>query len=87
MENIMANEEVVEVAEEVVTTGSGKAGKVVVGLGLIALGGAVLYKRVIKPIIAKVKAKKEARKTIKLVDDGDEGDVKMIYDENGNPIE
>jgi flagellar biosynthesis/type III secretory pathway M-ring protein FliF/YscJ len=57
-QNIMANEEVVEATEEIVTTNSGKAFKVVAGIGLAALVGTIVYKGVVKPFIAKIKAKK-----------------------------
>lgn len=86
MEQIMVNEEVMEATEDVVTTKSGNAVKAVVGVGVVALVGRVIYKRVIKPIINKRKAKKEvSHQTM------DEEDVKpedlFIFDENGNPIE
>lgn len=62
MEQIMNNEEIMNVTEEVATTNSGKAVKAVVGIGVAALAGTVLYKRVLKPVVAKFKAKKEAKK-------------------------
>lgn len=84
MENtIMENNEVLEVTEEVATASSGKAVKTVVGLGLAAVVGTFIYKRVIKPIVAKVKAKKE-QKTVTI--DEEKEDL-MIFDEEGNPIE
>ena len=85
MENtIMENNEAMEVMEEVVTTKSGKAVKAVVGIGLTALVGRVIYKRVIKPIIAKVKAKKGNRE---VMEDEERPEDLFIFDENGNPIE
>ena len=57
---IMTNEEVIEqVTDEITTIDSGKAGKIaVVALGT-ALVGTLVYKFVIKPLVAKRKAKKE----------------------------
>jgi hypothetical protein len=55
-------EEIVGLTDEIATSGSGKGLKVAVGIGLGALGAVVVYKRVIKPIAAKIKAKREARK-------------------------
>ena len=85
MENtIMENNEAMEVMEEVVTTKSGKAVKAVVGIGLTALVGRVIYKRVIKPIIAKVKAKKGNRE---VMEDEERPEDLFIFDEDGKPIE
>ena len=56
---IMVNEDVIEVTEEIATAGSGKGFKVTAGIGLTVLGGFVAYKYVIKPMVAKIKAKKE----------------------------
>lgn len=69
-QNIMANEEVVEATEEIVTTSSGKAVGTIVGLGLTALVGVFVYKRVVKPFIAKVKAAKEQKEFEKGVELG-----------------
>ena len=59
-EEIMVNE-VIETTEEIATASSGKGFKVAAGVGLTVLGGFVAYKYVIKPVIAKIKAKKEQR--------------------------
>lgn len=56
---IMVNEDVIEVTEEIANAGFGKGFKVTAGIGLTALGGFVAYKYVIKPVMAKIKAKKE----------------------------
>lgn len=64
---IMTNEEVmgvVDATEEVVTENSGKLAKVCVGVGLAALVGGVIYKFVVKPIVNKIKAKKEEKAVI-----------------------
>lgn len=61
-QEIMTNEEVMEVAEDLVPVGSGKD----LGIG-IAIGGAIVtvgglaYKYIVKPLAAKIKAKKEAK--------------------------
>ena len=59
-EEIKVNE-VIETTEEIATASSGKGFKVAAGVGLTVLGGFVAYKYVIKPIAAKIKAKKEQR--------------------------
>ena len=64
---IMTNEEVIETTEEIVKTGFGKGFKVVAGIGLAALAGGMAYKYVVKPVVAKIKAKKEQSK----IDDAD----------------
>ena len=57
---IMNNEEVIETtAEEVTKVSSGKGFKVAAGIGLAVLVGVIAYKYVGKPVIAKIKAKKE----------------------------
>lgn len=57
---IMNNDEVVETTtEEIVKASSGKGLKVAAGIGLAVLAGVVIYKYVGKPMIAKIKAKKE----------------------------
>jgi len=58
---IMVNEGVIETTEGIATAGSGKGFKVAAGVGLTVLGGFVAYKYVIKPVMAKIKAKKEQR--------------------------
>lgn len=54
---IMVNEEVME-ATEIVTSEAGKGFKIAAGIGLAALGSLIAYKYVVKPIVAKIKAKK-----------------------------
>ena len=59
---IMVNGEVIEVTEEIATASSRKGLKVAVGVGLVVLGSVAAYKYVIKPMVAKIKAKKEQQK-------------------------
>jgi len=59
---IMVNGEVIEVTEEIATASSRKGNKVAVGVGLVVLGGVAAYKYIIKPMVAKIKAKKEQQK-------------------------
>lgn len=61
---IMLNDEVMEVTEDIVKTGSGKGFKVAAGVGAIVLVGGLAYKYVIKPTIAKIKAKKETDRDV-----------------------
>ena len=60
MNEILTNENVVETAEEVVeTANSCKGMKIAAGVGGAVILGAIAYKFIVKPIIAKVKAEKE----------------------------
>ncbi|MFA7097649.1 MAG: hypothetical protein WC383_14370 [Gammaproteobacteria bacterium] len=59
---IMVNGEVIEVTEEIATASSGKGFKVAAGVGLTVLGSVVAYKYIIKPMVAKIKAKKEQQR-------------------------
>lgn len=64
MENtmgIMENGEVVEMTEQAVTKASGKGLKVAAGVGLTVLVGAAAWRFLIKPMAAKLKAKKEVQ--------------------------
>lgn len=54
---IMVNEEVME-ATEIATSEASKGFKFAAGIGLAALGSLIAYKYVVKPIVAKIKAKK-----------------------------
>nr|DAQ19133.1 MAG TPA: Type II secretion system, protein M [Caudoviricetes sp.] len=84
MENneIMVNEEVIEATEEIANAGVSKGFKVAVGIGLTALGGVIAYKYVIKPLVAKIKAKKAQQEineeTIDLPDD----EIEVIDEDN-----
>ena len=72
---IMVNEEVIETTEEIATASSGKGFKVTAGVGLTVLGGFVAYKYVIKPVIAKIKAKKEQQMIDAEFDDFDDAEI------------
>jgi len=76
---IMVNEEVIKTTEEIATASSGKGFKVAAGVGLTVLGGFVAYKYIIKPIIAKIKAKHG--ETIELKDDEDDEDDEFEFEE------
>lgn len=84
---IVVNEEVMEVmevADEVVTDKSGKVAKVCVGIGLTALVGGIVYKYVVKPLVAKAKAKKD--ESVQLTgnyddDDYDSEDGRVIIED------
>ena len=66
MENneIMVNEEVIEATEEIVTDKAGKGLFVAAAVGAALIVGSIVYKKVIKPAIAKAKAKKESEEAI-----------------------
>lgn len=59
---ILTNEEVFEVTEEVAGTCYGKSFKVTAGIGLAVLAGGLAYKYIVKPMVVKLKAKKEQEK-------------------------
>ena len=77
MENneILTNEEVMETTEEIGNASSGKGVKVAAGIGLAVLAGVVAYKYIGKPLLAKLKAKKEEKQEIADVE-FNESDVK-----------
>lgn len=58
---MMVNNEVLEATEEIATAGSGKGFKMVAGIGLAVLVGGMAYRYIAKPMIAKIKARKEAQ--------------------------
>jgi len=72
---MMVNEEVIEATEEIATAGSGKVFGVAARVGLTVLGGFVAYKYVIKPMVAKIKAKKEQQRINAEVDDFDYAEI------------
>lgn len=72
---IMVNEDVIEVTEEIATAGFGKGFKVAAGVGLTVLGGFVAYKYVIKPVVAKIKTKKEQQRMDAEFDDYDDAEI------------
>lgn len=92
-EQVIMNDEVVEnVAEnatkEIATSKSAKIAKTAVGVGLATLVGVVIYKKVIKPIAAKIKAKKAAKNNaVADVVEIEDEPIKPIFDENGKVIE
>lgn len=65
---IMVNEEVIETTEEIVAANSGKGLKVA-AIGLAIIGGAIAYTYLVKPIVTKIKAKKEKREICVEFDD------------------
>ena len=72
------NEEVIEeVTTEIAEADSGKAMSVIAGVGLAVLAGTVIYKFAVKPLVAKAKAKKEAKARAEII----EGDFVEDYDE------
>ena len=72
---IMVNEEVIEVTEEIATAGSGNGIKMAAGIGLAVLGGVVAYKYIVKPMVAKIKAKKEQQKIDAEFDDFEDAEI------------
>lgn len=57
---IMTNEEVIATAEDIAAADNFASGfKVAAGIGLVILTGGLAYRYIIKPMVAKIKAKKE----------------------------
>ncbi|HHX36723.1 MAG TPA: hypothetical protein GX717_01935 [Clostridiaceae bacterium] len=65
---ITNNEEVIETTEEIVNASSGKGFRVVAGVSLAAVVGVAAYRYIVKPIMAKIKAKKEQQEEDKVAD-------------------
>ena len=78
-EERIVNGEVMEATEEIVKAGSGKGFKAVAGVGIAVLIGGVTY-NIIKPIIAKHRAKKDGG-TVVLVNPEPEIVVNPVDDE------
>ena len=72
---IMVNEEVIEATEEIATASSGNGIKMTAGIGLAVLGGVVAYKYIVKPMVAKIKAKKEQQKIDAEFDDFEDAEI------------
>lgn len=60
---IMVTEEVIEATENITTAGLGKGYKIAVGVGLAVFAGVIAYKYIVKPMAAKIKAKKDQSKS------------------------
>ena len=60
---IMVNEEVIETTEGITTASSGNGIKMAVGIiALAVIGGVGAYRYIVKPMMAKIKAKKEQQR-------------------------
>lgn len=80
---IMNNEEVMETTtEEIDKASSGKEFKVAAGVGLAVLAGVVIYKYVGKPMIAKIKARKEQQIIDAEWEDSDEPNIESEKEES-----
>lgn len=72
---IMTNDEVMEAAEEVVTTNSENGIGVGMAIGAaVVLGGVAAYKYIVKPLVTKIKTKKNKQ------NDSDDSDHKVVED-------
>jgi hypothetical protein len=68
MEDVRMNEEVMEVVEDFVAPNSFSKGlKICVGAAVVSGVGFVTYKYAVKPLVSKMKDKKEAKKEAKVV--------------------
>ena len=66
LNEVMVNEDVfVEATEEFANAGTGNSVKAFVAGGIAVIVGGVIYKKVIKPLVAKVKAKKAEKRKAK----------------------
>lgn len=79
---IMNNEEVIETAaEEITKKRSGKGVKIAAGVGLAVLAGIVIYRYVGKPMLEKIKARKEFQVIDKEDADGEFVDAEIGSEE------
>lgn len=68
MENdVMMNEEVIEVTEELAEVESNK-GLIALGVGAAVIVGVIAYKKIVKPVVAKIKAKKADKEVAEIED-------------------
>lgn len=82
MENEMImNEEVIETATEEIAAIDSKKGLIVAGVAIAIIGGTIVYKKVIKPALAKRKAKKEDEAMDAEIEETESEDCES-YDEN-----
>ena len=79
-EIMTTNEEVMEMTEEIAQANSGKAMKVIAGVGLAVLMGSVIYKFAVKPLVAKAKAKKEEARAKAEIIEGNFGECDVEED-------
>lgn len=80
MENneIIMNEEVIDKVGETAVNNSGKLLKVAGGIAIVVTVGGLAYKFIVKPIVAKIKAKKELADQIRqLTDNFEETDEEV----------
>ena len=75
MENEIMTNEIAESVEEIVKTSSAKGLKAAAGIGLLAVVGGLTYKFAVKPMYAKLKAKRNSKTS-------SEDDVIDISNEN-----
>ena len=82
-DEIMVNEQVIEAVEEAVTSRTFEEGLVYgsVGTAAIMIGGHFLIKKVVKPAIQKIKAKKEAEAAVTEDDVNIEGVADLVGEE------
>lgn len=66
---IMTNDEAILVTEEIATAGSGNGFKIVAGIGLAVLAGGIAYKYIAKPLMAKIRSKKNQQEIIDVTED------------------
>lgn len=79
---IIANEEVIEIAEELAIADFGKGFKIATGIGLAVLAGVIAYKYIAKPLLAKIKAVKEEQERGWGENDFTKDDVEDIDEQN-----
>lgn len=73
---IMANKEVIKTTEGIATASSGNGIKMAAGIvALAVLGGVGAYRYIVKPMVAKIKAKKEQQRINAEVDDFEDAEI------------
>lgn len=85
MNEIVSNEEIVETADEIVEAASGRGAWFIGGFGLGVVVGIVAYEYAVKPMIARIRARKECSSPIdaefSTIENENDGDVES--DESG----
>lgn len=73
---IMVNEEVIETTEGIATASSGNGIKMAAGIiALAVIGGVGAYRYIVKPMMAKIKAKKEQQAMEEEIDNFEDTEI------------
>lgn len=79
----MTNTEAIETADEI-TNAAGKGAKIAAGVGIAMLVSVITYRRVVKPMLAKIKARKLSQSIGFATDDVDIEEAMDIPEDSEN---